>query len=667
MDGRQVPNQIPGATPHYVNHKDELSRAERVIAASAGNSLVVFGGLPGTGKTATAVELSSRLADGYSDGRLFARLSMSIDEAGAESEVLHGFLGALGVPAQEIPDRLDARRALWQSLTTGRSLQIVLDGAMSAGQVRTLLPGQGTSLVLVTEGRPLSMLMADTPYEFVELSPLTDEAARELLVRLVGEARVAAEPAAVSDIVSLCGYLPIALCIVGAMLNRSRTRTFTSMAGRLSDERRRLVALSSHGDLSVSAVFTAAYRQLGDSAQRIYRALGLRPRTGEVTAEALTAALDLPGYEVVEALEELADFRLIDETATDNRFVVRELVQLHAAATDTRPDEERELETSRLLEFFLQRCVDADELIAPSRPWRRLIFPELSPTDTFADSDSARRWLRTERANLLAAVVYSQEVGQFQRVLQWCVLLWPFYEKEKLVDDLLSVHRCGLIAARRMSNPFLRSLVNTQIGFAHYWLRDLDDAADALTHALTFATQETSAELEATACEGLGLVELARHRDGEALSLLRRNLELGKTIRDLRRIALASLHLAKTERPETALVLLDAAEDTFVRSSADESENIAKTRTWRGIALTELGRFDEARESLGLALDTMSARDRRFDEAVVLVAMGDLGTALGERHDAERHYREALVCYEDLGFRALVAQVRDRLSALDQP
>jgi tetratricopeptide (TPR) repeat protein len=664
VNSRDVPEQIQGRNPHFVNHDDELREAVDAIRACVGNHVVVVVGSPGTGKTAAAVELSFRVADDYPDGRLMARLGPGAEQTGAESEVLRDFLGALHVDPRDIPDRLDARRALFQSMTSGRRMQVLLDGAISAGQVRTLLPGDGNSLIVVTEGRPLSTLAADTSVTFIELSPLEPEAARELLSRLVGADRLLAEPDQVDEVIELCGRLPIALCVVGAMISRSRVRTFATMVERLRDERRRLAALSRDADLSVSAPFTAAYRQLSDSAQLCYRTFGLRPRTGEISAEAVSAALDLPDYEVVEAMAELVDARLSEEQGTPDRLVVRELVRLHAEQIDTRPDDERQAESLRLVGFYHQRAVDADELIAPLRPWRRALWPDLRPHDSARDATAARAWLRMERANLRAAVELAHDNGQDELVVQWCVLLWPFYEKEKFFEDLVATHELGVASADRLGRVDAASLVHTQLGFAHYWRRDLAAASRSFGIAVELARTADSTELEATACEGLGLTEHAAGHDQRARTLLRRNLELAIATGDQRRIALARLHLAKPEAPETALVLLEDAASAFAALPGDELENQAKVLTWRGRKLTELARWDEADVALRWALDAMSTRRRRFDEADVLVALGDLAARTGDADAARQHFSEALTCYEDLGFTTLAEAVRRRITDL---
>ncbi|SDY40800.1 NB-ARC domain-containing protein [Amycolatopsis xylanica] len=653
-------DQRSGRNRRYVNHDEEMARWAAELDGLTGIQLVVIEGQAGVGKSATATEFTYRVGDRYPDGCLVGDLSGALGQDGAESEVLYGFLLGLDVPTGEIPDRLDARRVLFQKLTRGRRLAMILDGATSASQVRTLLPGEGDSLVVVTEGRSLSALVTDHDPISAKLSPLTAEAATDLLARLAGAERVEAEPDAVAEVVRLCWYLPIALCVVGAMMRRNRSRTFATMVERLRDERRRLDTLSG-GELSVRAVFTAAHRQLGEAAQTVYRAFGLRPRTSAISVAALAAVLRLPEYEIVEAMDELLEAHLV-EPISERRFRVREAVQLHAEDLDTRSEQDRDAEVGRLLDFYHQRSVDADHRLAPGRPWRRKFFPELRPRSTFDDEAQAREWLRDERLNLRAAIEFLAEVGEADRVAQWCVLLWPFYEKEKqYVDDLFAVHRLGLKACRS-SEVGVRSLLHTQLAFGHYWLRDLDEAVDAFRTGLELAKEARDEELEATAAEGLGLAELARGNVEQAGLLLARNLEIASGIAEERRLALARFHLAKAESPETALDLLRLAASTF--RERNEVENVAKVDLWTGKKLLDKGDTEAARPALERALVVMSERGRHFDEAEIQDALGDLAAKVGEPQAALACYEATLSCYERLGFATLAERIGAKISAL---
>ena len=184
----------------------------------------------------------------------------------------------------------------------------------------------------------------DTPAKLFELASLTDEA----------RSHCAGSPACSGDPATGPSRAQCNACVTN----------------------RRLIALSPSTGLSVAGAFTTAHRQLGVSAQRCYLALGLQPRTGRASADALAEALAQPFYEVAEGLAELRESYFIEEIG-DDRYIVSNLVALHASSLDNRPDEDKAAETEWLLSFHHQSSYDADALLAPARPWRRMFLPAL--------------------------------------------------------------------------------------------------------------------------------------------------------------------------------------------------------------------------------------------------------------------------------------------------
>jgi hypothetical protein len=51
-------------------------------------------------------------------------------------EAIRGFLDALGMPADRVPDGVQAQAALDRSLIAGKQVLVVLDNARDPGQVR---------------------------------------------------------------------------------------------------------------------------------------------------------------------------------------------------------------------------------------------------------------------------------------------------------------------------------------------------------------------------------------------------------------------------------------------------------------------------------------------------------------------------------------------------
>ncbi|MFI6025444.1 NB-ARC domain-containing protein [Amycolatopsis magusensis] len=662
-----LPEQIPDPNPHFVNQVtvlDTAMAAVRRARADGHQATVVFGGGPGIGKTAAALVLAERARELYPDGRLFARLNGDLDDDGIEAAILGDFLQELGEGRADLPDRLDARRARFHSLTRDKRLMVLLDGVVRAGQVRMLVPGGAGSLVIVTEAQPLGTLAAHGPATFLDLAPLEDTAALALFERVLGETEVARNRAAIEEIIQLCDQLPLALTVVAALLRRFPQRPAERLLRDLRDERRRVRALSRGDDVSVAAAFNLAKSRLNDTALACYHATGAQPGSGTWSAGALATALKLPEIDVEDGLRDLAEARLAEEL-TGERYLVRDLVRLHARDTDPAEPEERERRSERLLRHWFDGTVAADQLIAPARPWRARFLPAQRLVVRHADREAAWQWLHRERANLRAAVEYAYSVGEDALVARWCVVLWPFYESGKLLDELLATHQLGRAAAERLGDAALASLLATQAGFAHYLRREVDEAITAFDSAVDQARETGDRELEASAVEGLGLALHTAGRLSDARDQLSRNLELATAIDHPRRIALARMHLAKALPPEAALPLLDQAGSHF--DAHRETVNAAKTKTWRGIKHLEAGALDDAERALAHALAVMAQARRRFDEAVALEALGDVAASAGRPELAHERYSEALTIFEDLRFALNSDAVRGKLRVVGNP
>lgn len=98
-----------------------------------------------------------RVADRFPDGQLFLDLRRyGPDDPLPAATALEVLLLDLGVGAAQLPQRLDQRMARYRSLVADRRMLVLLDNARSADQVRPLLPGSGTCLVVVTSRDSLS-------------------------------------------------------------------------------------------------------------------------------------------------------------------------------------------------------------------------------------------------------------------------------------------------------------------------------------------------------------------------------------------------------------------------------------------------------------------------------------------------------------------------------
>ncbi|WP_158607780.1 tetratricopeptide repeat protein [Nocardia panacis] len=732
-----IPRQIPPRDGDYVDREEVLAEIARLVTDESDNRTVVLKGLPKIGKTAVAVEVMHRLWERFPDGQLFCELSEG-DAPRSVSDILQNLLVALGDSATDIPDRPDARHGRYLTVTRGRKLLVVLDGAVTAAQLRWLRPADGGSLVVVT-GRASGTDLGIGATTVFEVDRLRAGHSRELLARMVGADRLAAEPEAVRRVLAMCDDVPYALRVIGTLIRNHPSRPIAMTTDLLRVDGRWSVALK------LPEIFDAAYSSLSTEAACCYRALGSRAHSGWLSIAALAAVLEMSDDEIAWAVAELAELHLVQEKANGCRAT--SVVRVHArtvgarvhsassgvdsvdggarmslaesphassaeggpqvsraegnvwmdsAGGGIRPSpagsvqrgstgggqvvsagrpsnstgEEWSRWEQRLIRYYDSAFAGADVLLAPARPWRRLLFPgqdfSAPVAGEFTDASGARAWLRTHLGNIAALSAHQFDSGRGDLVARWCMLLFSFHEKDKHLDTMRAMHEQGLAQSKRMGTPAVRCLLHIQLGFLHYWLRELPESVARFRAALaidrTGFAPEAAAQLEASACEGLGLALLARGETDQARDILRRNRTLAAAIADPRRIALAALHSAKVEDPDSALALLDTAAATFATSDFDETENLAKVRMWRGRKLIEQGEPTAAEPLLTEALSVMRDRRRRFDEAEVLMALGDCLLTQAGSLAARDQYQAALTIYSELRFdeSARLAQTRLR-------
>jgi tetratricopeptide (TPR) repeat protein len=671
-DGRlRVVSQVPPATRNFVNQVKPLTTADGALTAirhGNGPHSTVFYGLSGSGRRAAMRVWVERHAALFPDGLFYADLSAGTEQVGLESEHLREFLLAAGYDPAAIPDTLAGRSACFRSWSATKRVLVALDNVLGEAQVKWLTPGAGPSVVMATSNRRLAGLGPKTDVTHVEIPLLDDDAARQLVAGWVDEERLRDEPEAVVSLLRFCGGLALALCVLGATIEASPRRRLADMVIELEDERRRLEALSMTEELSVKAVFKSAYDRLSPASQRCYKVLGLHPGTGDVGIGVLAGALRVPDDEARRSADELVRVSLIREVSRD-RYLITGLVRVHAHDMAMAEDSEHDrVETlDRILAFYHDRVLIAGNASMPGRGWNGLLFgwPDFgAQTPEQVLGADPWRWFETEADNLRVCVEAAYRAQQFQRVCDLCVMLWPLHEQGKHLEDQIAANAMGLVAARHLGSLELEALTGIQQGFAYLHLGEADRASLVFSAALATARKTANLRLQATAVESLGLAFLAQGLTADALALLRENLQMAMSLGDSRRISLARFHLAKAEQPDVAVSLLRAALAGFVDPEVADPYNAAKSRSWLGRKLADLGLVEEAADTLGEALTEMMALGRPFDCLEILESLGDLARAEADTAVNLGNYQEALAIAGLFGLERETARLQGKISAL---
>lgn len=182
-----------------------------------------------------------------------------------------------------------------------------------------------------------------------------------------GDDRITADRGAAARLAGVCGGLPLALRITGALLVADAALAAGELAEELGDEVHRLEALryddgGGTSAPSVAAAFELSYRQLDPGTARLFRLLPANPGP-DISAAAVAALAGQPAGTTRRAIGHLARAHLVEETGGGaGRWRMHDLLHLYArqlsdaqAAADV-----REQAIDRLLNYYLDRADGAD-------------------------------------------------------------------------------------------------------------------------------------------------------------------------------------------------------------------------------------------------------------------------------------------------------------------
>ncbi|MCX4903738.1 AfsR/SARP family transcriptional regulator [Streptomyces sp. NBC_00878] len=234
-----VPRQIPHAIADFTGRTDQTERIRDALLRHSAEAvpIVLVTGMGGAGKTALVMHSVRPTLPAYTDGQLYADLRGADGTPAGTGGVLSAFLRALGEPDASLPEDLQERAALYRSVLAQRRVLIVLDNAADMEQVAPLLPGSPSCAVAITSRNCLATLPVGLR---VTLGALPAEEALDLFTRLVGSARVMAEPDAARQVLTACGGLPLAVRVIGSQLAARPEWSMAQLAERLADARHRL-------------------------------------------------------------------------------------------------------------------------------------------------------------------------------------------------------------------------------------------------------------------------------------------------------------------------------------------------------------------------------------------------------------------------------------------
>jgi DNA-binding SARP family transcriptional activator len=655
---RVVPAQLPHGVSGFTGREAELRRLERLCEAAGegtgGRSVVIsaIDGAGGVGKTALAVHTAHRLVEAFPDGQLF--LDLRGFDPRLPPVTAGDALGHLvrGLGAEAVEGDVDAQAALYRSLLAGRRVLVVLDNAVSAEQVRPLLPGSPGCLAIVTSRNRLAGLVARDGAKRISLDVLRPEESVALLRHGVGAGLVDADLQRAHELAALCGHLPLALRIAAERVVGSDHYELADLVGQLRDERDRLGALSTEDDESaaVRAVFSWSYYALKPEQAAAFRLLGLHPGL-ELGLPDAAALLGCPVPVAGRRLAGLVRGHLLEEVGRD-RFRFHDLIRIYAAECAERdePAATRDAAVERLLRWCLGAAATAREVLAPGLGAIDVPEPDAAPPPVVRTYDEAISWAGRELAMLADAVRLAAGHGRHTLAARLASALGALYHCTSRWREWLRVTEIGQAAAREAGDRLSLARLHNDRGLAHHFLGRHAEAIACHEAAVDILTSLEDAADEATVANlVVAYSMMGRHLD--ALPLLENAARLARerghrfveaSVTDSLGAVLSSLgrHEEAIDRGRRAVEL---------SRQTGAVHMLGHALLQAGTSCLRAGHAGEAAGHFGDALELWRGLGDGWGEVRSLHALAKARQCLGDRERARRLLVDALAILRDTG------------------
>jgi tetratricopeptide (TPR) repeat protein len=572
------------------------------------------------------------------------------------------FLRALGLGADQIPDALDERAALYRTVVSGRRMLVLLDNAGDPAQVRPLLPGTSTCAVIVTSRSRLAGLVARDGARRIVLDVMSRGDALRLLRRAVGDERALGEPGATAALADQCGYLPLALRIAAERIAADRETTIAAAVADLADRRTRLDRLAAEDDAAtgVGAVLGWSYDRLPVPARNMFRLLGLAGGA-EISVPAAAALAGVTPRQATARLTALCEAHLL-EAISPGRYRMHDLLRLlaHERAITHDGTDERHGALRRLLGWYLHSAVAARMALDPHLPPMRPVPIDAgTPPATFTDQAAALDWFEAEQANLVAASRTAAELGMHAIAWQLPTALYGYFDLRKQYSDWIATHETAVASTRYLGDREAEGRILCNLGNAYRPLSRLAEAGDCYRRALerfgevgyrqgqakvlgnlssTYQAQEQLTEALLTGEQAIGIFRELGDTYGEALALT----NLGNTLRRLGRFQDAAEH------SRDSLRLFEAIEDLPGQARALGNLGTAESR---------LGRPARGIDLIHRSIAIFEAVGDRYEVANQLVDLAEAYRGLGQETKADQYLKQALAYFHEVGDRHKIDNV----------
>jgi tetratricopeptide (TPR) repeat protein len=658
-------HQMPGDIADFTGRSKELADLQEMLkTAEAGIAISALSGMGGIGKSALAIHLAHQLMATYDDVQLYVNLRGASQELElTPSDVLGGWLRNFGYEDTQVAGMdLAEREAHYRSFLQGKKAIVVLDNAAHAAQVRPLLPGSATAIVLITSRRSLATLAGVTETRLGVLAP--DEAL-ELLRKVAGRQWPGAEQCWAEQIVTACGQLPLAVRIAAATLKARPQWNLEKLAKLLATEQTRLRHLE-RDDLAVRVSFNLSYRELEPEMQQQFAALAAIPG---VDFGVGVAAAVLESETAVEVLEQLAEAQLL-ETLPDERFGWHDLMRLYGReqlAVEAQQEQGlRAVQWYRAVADYCNDCL--------RRQLNAEVLGAQQATDETPEATKQRlltgalAWFHTEWLNLQAAVVWAHGAEQWPEVPQLALLLDVFAMLQGHRGDLLRIYRLALDAAQTAHDRASEANTLKAIADVLQFKDRRDEALDNYQAAIAIYRQVGARLGEANTLQAIADVLQFKDRRDEALDNYQAAIaiyrQVGARLGEANTLQAIADVLQFKKRSDEALDNYQAAIAIYRQVGARLGE--ANTLDSLALVCSAKEEYSSALTLHQQAQEIFQGMKSRYDESWSHMYIARTHIKLGQLDQAQQSYTAAQTLFAAIGMDDLVEQCHWEMQPINQ-
>lgn len=651
-----VPRQLPARPGRFVGRVQALSALDGMLSEASrsgdGMTILTVQGMGGIGKTWLSLRWAHQNLERFPDGQLYVDLRGfdCTQPPATPATAIRGFLEALGVAPEAIPESVESQAGLYRSLTADLKMLVLLDNAQDSEQVASLLPGSSACTTLITSRNALTGLRTTSQVRPLVLEALGDAEARGLLAGRLGRERVERESEAVGTLVDRCVGLPLALGILATRAASYPDFPLALLAEELRNEATRLDAWDT-GELSADlrAVFRSSCSALDPETRGTFTYLGLLPGP-EFRLHAVARLVGLPVPRTRAMLHRLATAHLLQQPAPDC-YRMHDLVRLFAIerSRSELTGRDRTAALERFADFCIHAAHRADRLLTPRRQPIEIPLPEV-PIDTghLQDEASALAWFTAEHTTLMEVQELAVGRGWHERTWQLAWVAETYRLRLGHSQENLSAWKAALDAVGQVSDPALHAHTRRYAGRAFGLAGEYADAVIQLSEAKTYLEKEGDLSGLALTHHALGWAHARLEEYQRALVEARRSLRLFLSVGNPdwvpRGLNAVGWYLAKCGNYRRARVRCNQALELF--REHDPGNGQAAALDSLGFIEFSTGEVRRAVERYREAHSFYQESGDRYEEANTLTRLGEAYRALGERDRAEASWTEALSIYE---------------------